>query len=201
MAGTAEPLNGGAGTPILPEILAPGLDVVFIGAAPSPAAAASGHYYAGRRNRFWDLLYQSGFTPYRLDASEDQSVLRYGIGLTAVYRDRISTANSLLPVPAEDHVHGLMERVIGFAPLIVCYNGKDVCRMCTSETNPSWGVLDDTPGHPIEFVVPSSSGRADRWGAERLSLFRELYALIRQLRASVRTRETSAIAWSVETQE
>ena len=39
-------------TPILPDYLAPGLDVVFAGAAPSLSSEQVGHYYAGPTNNF-----------------------------------------------------------------------------------------------------------------------------------------------------
>src|SRR5438034_6603430 len=87
---------------LLPDILAVGLDVIFVGAAPSLCAAQTGHYYAGGRNRFWQLLYQAGFTPRQLDASEDASVLEHGIGLTAILPGLISTSNALLPVPTDE---------------------------------------------------------------------------------------------------
>lgn len=167
---------------LLPEILAPGLDVIFVGAAPSLAAALSGHYYAGPRNRFWDLLFQAGFTPQRLEPHEDRTVLNHGIGLTAVFLDRVSTANSLLPAPSEEQRTRLLERLRALHPLVVCYNGKDVFRMCLPDFEPAWGLLDDPLGTAVQFVVPSSSGRADRWGAERLHLYRELRSMLDGLR-------------------
>jgi TDG/mug DNA glycosylase family protein len=176
---------------LLPTILAHGLDVVFVGAAPSPAAAASGHYYAGGRNRFWLLLQQSGFTPRLLDACEDNQVPRYGIGLTAILPALISTDNSLLPAPDAAQRTSLMDRLAHYAPQVVCYNGRDVYRMCHGVDAPRWGLLDERLGESLQFVVHSSSGRADRWGADRLYLYRELYALVRGLHG-----EASAITCS-----
>jgi TDG/mug DNA glycosylase family protein len=165
--------------PLLPDILAPGLAVVFVGAAPSPAAARIGHYYAGQRNRFWQLLHCAGFTPHLLDPTEDHLVIRYGIGLTAVLPHLISTANDLLPEPREPHIRSLRAKIRRCAPRVVCYNGKDVYRMCTGEDAPAWGLLPDTLDGALQFVVHSSSGRADRWGADRRYLYGELYALAR----------------------
>ncbi len=171
---------------LLPDILAPGLDVIFVGAAPSPAAAMAGHYYAGSRNRFWDLLYRAGFTPKRLDAEQDHEVLYYGIGLTAVYVDRISVANHLLPPPDESTLAALHRKLERFSPRVVCYNGKDVCRMCTGEENPPWGEMPEYLGRSIQFVAHSSSGRADRWGVERLELYCQLRQLVEDLRTASR---------------
>jgi len=172
------------GRALLPDILAPGLDVVFVGAAPSMAAAMSGHYYDGPRNRFWLLLHQAGFTPQRLEPVQDRSILQYRIGLTAVFPSLISTANSLLPEPGPDHLRDLCAKLMDAAPLVVCYNGKDVCRMCTGETRPDWGTMPERFGSSVQFVVPSSSGRADRLGADRLLLYRDLRELVDRIRSA-----------------
>jgi double-stranded uracil-DNA glycosylase len=164
--------------PILPDIVAPGLDVIVVGAAPSHAAAATGHYYAGTRNRFWLLLHQAGFTPRLLRAEDDAEVLRYGIGLTAILPSAVSTENSLLPPPSvADHAR-FTELVARCAPRFVCYNGRDVFRMCHRADATRWGVQPHRSGEPRRFVVHSSSGRADHWGADRLYLWRELKWLV-----------------------
>ena len=167
--------------PYLPDILAENLDVIFIGAAPSPAAAAIGHYYAGARNRFWKLLHQSGFTPRLLTAEEDNEALRYGIGLTAIYKSIISTDNSFLPEPGERDREELKAKLTRFSPRVICYNGKDVYRMCHGEYADNWGELDERLGESIQFVVHSSSGRADRWGRDRLFLYGKLRDLVLDL--------------------
>ncbi len=166
--------------PLLPDILSTNLTVVFVGAAPSLAAARCGHYYAGSRNRFWQLLYQSGFTPRQLDATEDREVLRYGIGLTAILPHCISAMNAWLPEPSQQDRRALQDKLVAFAPRIVCYNGKDVYRMCTGAPDVQWGLLHERVGRSAQFVVHSSSGRADRWGADRLYLYRELRSLCLQ---------------------
>lgn len=162
----------------MPDILAENLHVIFVGAAPSPAAAAIGHYYAGARNRFWKLLHQSGFTPRLLTAEEDRDALRYGIGLTAIYKSIISTDNSYLPVPSERDREELKAKLIGYSPKVICYNGKDVYRMCFGADTSRWGELDERLGRSLQFVAHSSSGRADRWGEDRLFLYRRLRDLV-----------------------
>lgn len=177
----ADPAPPGEG--LLPEILAPDLDVIFVGAAPSVCAARSGHYYAGPRNRFWSLLWQAGLTPRLLRADEDSEVLRFGIGLTAIHPGLISTSNALLPEPTEEQRERLRARLAALAPGVVCYNGKDVYRMCTGAEAGAWGPLPERVGAARVFVAHSTSGRADRWGADRFWLFRELRRLVEELRA------------------
>ncbi len=68
----------------LPDILAPGLRVVFVGINPSLASARAGHHFASPGNPFWRLLHAAGFTPEVLRPAEDGRLLELGIGITNV---------------------------------------------------------------------------------------------------------------------
>ncbi len=161
-------------SPILVDFLAPDLDVVFVGAAPSLWAARLGHYYAGPTNKFWLLLYQAGFTPRRLNAEEDAEVLRYGIGLTGIFKNISSSANHLLPIPTEEIRKRLREKLMAFQPRFICFNGKDVYQLYSGRPCLDWGEQSERIGNARVYVVHSSSARADGWAADRLSLYREL---------------------------
>ena len=73
---------------ILPDVLAPGLRIVFCGSGAGAASAARGAYYAGPGNKFWPTLHAVGLTPRRLAPEEFASVLEYGIGLTDLAKTR-----------------------------------------------------------------------------------------------------------------
>jgi hypothetical protein len=44
--------------PILPDVLMPGLKLVFCGTAAGTVSARRGQYYAHPQNRFWEILYR-----------------------------------------------------------------------------------------------------------------------------------------------
>jgi TDG/mug DNA glycosylase family protein len=50
------------GTPSkpLPDVIAPGLDILFCGINPSLMSAARGHHFARPGNRFWPALHLAG---------------------------------------------------------------------------------------------------------------------------------------------
>src|SRR5258708_10783724 len=98
--------------PLLPDMLAPGLKIIFVGAAPSYYAAETGHYYAGPRNRFWQLLHQAGFTPRQLLETEDSRILDYSIGLAAILRNVASSNNTTLPEPTEEQRESLRKSLV-----------------------------------------------------------------------------------------
>jgi TDG/mug DNA glycosylase family protein len=76
----------------LEDILASGLSVVI---NPGLLAAAQGHHFAGRGNRFWRTLHLAGFTPHEVQAEDDQSILQFGCGLTAVVERPTARADQL----------------------------------------------------------------------------------------------------------
>src|SRR3954470_10925854 len=66
----------------VPDVLAPDLDVVFVGINPGRVSAAAAAHFANPRNDFWRLLHAAGFTS-RLYAPEEQfDVIGEGVGLT-----------------------------------------------------------------------------------------------------------------------
>jgi double-stranded uracil-DNA glycosylase len=172
--------------PLLPDLLATGLDIIFVGAAPSHWSADIGHYYAGPTNRFWLTLYKSGFTPRLLLPEEDTQILQYGIGLTGIYRQLSTSANHLLPTPTGERRARLREKLRELSPKYICYNGKDAYRLCTGKTWTDWGEQAVRQGEPRVFVAISSSGRADGWSRERLEQYRELKRLVDEARSYCR---------------
>src|ERR1700722_18826729 len=67
---------------LLPDILESNLTVIFCGINPGITAAESGHHFLSRSNRFWRVLYLSGFTPHQIAPEDDRSILQYRYGLT-----------------------------------------------------------------------------------------------------------------------
>ncbi len=53
---------------VLPDVLEPGLRIVFCGTAAGHVSARRGAYYAHPQNRFWPALHAIGLTPRRLRA-------------------------------------------------------------------------------------------------------------------------------------
>jgi G:T/U-mismatch repair DNA glycosylase len=72
---------------VVPDVLAPGLDVVFCGINPGRLSAAARAHFANPRNDFWRLLHDAGFTPRLLEPGEQFELPHFGVGVTnAAYR-------------------------------------------------------------------------------------------------------------------
>ena len=66
----------------VPDVLGPGVRVVFCGINPGHLSAAAGAAFANPRNDFWRLLHAAGFTPRLLEPQEQSELSTYGVGLT-----------------------------------------------------------------------------------------------------------------------
>ena len=58
----------------IPDLIAPGLDVLFVGINPGLWSAATGRHFARPGNRFWPALHRGGFTPRQLHPSEQDEL-------------------------------------------------------------------------------------------------------------------------------
>ncbi|EJN21852.1 G:T/U mismatch-specific DNA glycosylase [Pseudomonas sp. GM80] len=79
----------------LDDILRDHLTVIFCGINPGLIAAAQGHHFAGRGNRFWRTLHLAGFTSEEIKPEHDRTILQYDCGLTAVVERPTARADQL----------------------------------------------------------------------------------------------------------
>jgi double-stranded uracil-DNA glycosylase len=84
---------------VLPDLLKPGLRIVFCGTAAGTVSAALGAYYAHPQNRFWSALHAIGLTPRRLKPEEYPELLQWGLGLTDIAK-HVSGMDRELPAHA-----------------------------------------------------------------------------------------------------
>ncbi len=69
---------------MLPDYLAPNLDIIFVGINPGEYSARVGHYFARKTNLFWTALYQAGLVPEKLAPQDDYRLPGFGYGLTDI---------------------------------------------------------------------------------------------------------------------
>lgn len=145
----------------LPDILRPGLDVVFCGTAAGATSAARGHYYAGPGNKFWRMLFVSGLTPRLLRPEDDHAVLDFGLGLTDL--NKIDAGSDAGLKAAHFDVAGFVARIAGHGPRRVAFNGKAAAEKAHGRKLPTGtsGLLGWTIAGARVWVLPSSSGAAN----------------------------------------
>lgn len=84
---------------VLPDLLRPGLAVVFCGTAAGKASAARSAYYAHPQNKFWRILHDIRLTPRLLRPEEYAELTRWGFGLTDIAK-HVSGMDRELPLGA-----------------------------------------------------------------------------------------------------
>jgi TDG/mug DNA glycosylase family protein len=163
----------------VPDLLAPGLEVVFCGINPGFHSDAKAAHFANPRNDFWRLLHAAGFTPRLLDPSEQFEVLRYGIGITnAAYRTTRGSSD-LRKSDFAGSAERLERLAVELRPRALGFVGKEAYRGPFGG-GPRHGLQERQLGDTLLFVLPSTSpaNAAVPWG-ERLRWFGALHALVR----------------------
>src|SRR5437764_6254659 len=113
----------------LPDLLAPDLQLVFVGINPSVYSAEHGHYFARRTNRFWPGLSRSRLSaPARaslertwLGPEDDAELLRFGIGFTDCVKVPSPNASTLRPADYAEWTPRLLQQLECYDPVVACF--------------------------------------------------------------------------------
>ena len=154
----------------LPDLLRPGLDLVFIGINPSVYSVRQGHYFARRTNRFWPSLSCSrlgepvrrALGVDRLEPRHDSALLDHGIGFTDVVKRPTPRADELSVAEFAAGVAVLLAKLQAIQPRIACFHGMMGYRPfhavhAPSMPKPVLGLQPECIGRTRLFVVPNPS--------------------------------------------
>jgi double-stranded uracil-DNA glycosylase len=158
----------------IPDVLAPGLRVVFCGINPGRVSAAAQAHFANPRNDFWRLLHTAGFTPRVLEPTEQFELLTYRIGVTNAAARTTPGSGDLRKADFAGAAERL-ERIAGHLnPAWIGFVGKEAYRGAFGE-RPELGVQERQLANTRLFVLPSTSpaNAAVPWD-ERLRWFEAL---------------------------
>lgn len=160
--------------PILPDLLRPGLDLVFCGTAAGRRSAEQAAYYAHPGNLFWRALHAVALTPRQFAPAEFPQLPALGIGLTDLAKHHIGNDDEL-PRDAFDAA-GLRERIERHAPRVLAFTSKAAARAALGRVA-NYGLQEERYGPTQLFVLPSPSGQAR--GHWDLAPWHALAALVR----------------------
>ena len=162
----------------VPDVLGPGLRVVFCGINPGHWSAREGAAFANPRNDFWRLLHAAGLTPRQLEPREQSELHRYGIGLTNAARRTTRGSGDLRAADFAGSRDRLEAIALDLEPRVIAFVGKAAYQGVFRE-RPEHGLQERTLGPASLFVLPSTSpaNAAVPWD-ERLRWFRALRELL-----------------------
>lgn len=174
----------------LPDHLEHGLDVVFVGINPGAYSAEVGHYFATPQNRFWPAVNRSGLLAGPLDASTDHLAVAQRIGFTDLVKRPSNSASKLRVGDYRKWAPVLKEKLLEYAPLIVCFQGVTAYRNYLRhaeeiEAQPELGLQPDKIGESAVFVVPNPSPANASYS---LDILVEWYRRLADLRTELKRR-------------
>jgi TDG/mug DNA glycosylase family protein len=160
----------------LPDIIAPRLKLLFCGINPGLTAAATGHHFAGRSNRFWRVIHLAGFTPEEIRPEQDHTILDYGWGLTTVVSRPTARADQLSPDEFISAAAQFEQKIARYAPRMVAFLGKAAYSALSGQRDIGWGLQPNRMQGAAIWVVPNPSGRNRAFALDRLvEAYRQLY--------------------------
>jgi len=163
---------------LVPDLLAPGLDLVFCGTAPSPASFKARAYYANPGNAFWPTLHAVGLTPERLAPARYPELLTLGIGLTDLNKTEYGSDHELSPHAMDAAaLHAKLRR---FRPAAVAFTSKHAASLALGVKSPAYGSQAEPIEDAVAFVLASPSGRARSFWT--LAPWREVAAFVMERR-------------------
>ena len=159
----------------VPDVLAPGLSVVFCGINPGLYSGATRLHFAKPGNRFWPALFAAGFTERLLHPSERDELLARGYGITAIVRRATATAAELSNEEYRAGRIALERKVRKFQPAWLAVVGIGAYRAGFDRPRAGIGRQEERIGSTGIWVLPNPSGlNANHQLPELTEMFREL---------------------------
>jgi double-stranded uracil-DNA glycosylase len=157
-APTSPPEDAGPAGKPLPDVVAPGLRILFCGINPSLLSAARGHHFARPGNRFWPALHLAGLTPRRLTPDEDRELLRYGLGVTNLADRPTRAAAELSDAELRAGALALDALVARYRPRVLAVLGITAWRTGFGRPRAVLGRQPERIGGAETWVAPNPSG-------------------------------------------
>lgn len=164
----------------LPDYLRRGMKLVIVGCNPGERSARVGHYYAGRGNLFWTLLYDSGILPELLEYRDDKRMIEFGVGLTDLVK---RPTRGVEEIERQEFAEGrilLAQKLEQAAPRVVAFNGKLVFEKFAQRPC-KLGLQKERLYGAQVFVLPSTSGQNAIGRGAKLRYFKQLAEVLRCL--------------------
>lgn len=142
----------------VPDVIAPGLHVLFCGINPGLYSAAVGHHFARPGNRFWKTLHLAGFTEGLVSPFDDGTLLACGLGITNLCSRTTARAEELDAHELRRGARVLAAKVARFRPRTVAILGVGAYRLGFGRPDAVVGPQAETLGAARLWVLPNPSG-------------------------------------------
>lgn len=158
------------------------MKMVLVGSNPGDRSARVGHYYAGRGNQFWPIMYESGVIPEPIGYEDDRRIVEFGIGMTDLVK---RPTKAMEEIERQEFAEGrvlLAQKLEELRPRVIAFNGKLVYEKFAGREC-KLGLQKELLYGAQVFVLPSTSGQ--NGGSEKavkMRYFKKLALLLKHLK-------------------
>jgi TDG/mug DNA glycosylase family protein len=158
----------------IPDVIGPGLAVLFVGINPGLYSAAIGHHFGRPGNRFWPALFEAGFTPRLLRPEEDVELPAWHLGITNLVSRATGAASELADEELRAGRVTLEEKVACHSPRWTAFVGIGAYATAFGRRKAALGPQEETIGESRIWVLPNTSGLNAHFTPARFAeVFRE----------------------------
>ena len=154
---TAQQLLAAYGKAV-PDVVRPGLKVLFCGINPGLYSGAVGHHFARPGNRFWKALHIAGFTRRRLSPFEEGELLRSGLGITNLVARATARASELSERELRFGAGRVRRKVRRLRPRVVAFLGMGAFRAAFGRPRATVGSQPEEMCGARVWLLPNPSG-------------------------------------------
>jgi TDG/mug DNA glycosylase family protein len=167
----------------VPDVIAPGLEVLFCGINPGLYSGAVGHHFARPGNRFWPALRGAGLTDRLLSPFEEQELLAAGCGITNLVDRATGAADELSEEELTAGARRLALKVRRYNPRSVAFLGITAYRTAFGRKQATSGRQKEMIGDAVIWVLPNPSGlNAHHRLADLVEMFAQFREEIRRMK-------------------
>ncbi|HYJ71096.1 MAG TPA: G/U mismatch-specific DNA glycosylase [Actinomycetota bacterium] len=142
----------------VPDVLEPGLRVLFCGINPGLWSAAVGHHFARPGNRFWKALQLGGLTPRLLAPDEEGELVGLGLGITNLVERATAGAAELGGAELRAGGARLAAKAAAAGPEVVAVLGVGAYRTAFDRPRAAVGPQPEEIGGSRAWLLPNPSG-------------------------------------------
>lgn len=148
----------------VPDLIGPGLRLLFVGINPSLWTAAVQAQFAHPGNRFYPALHVAGITRWQIDAADGMAeedrghLIERGVGITNLVNRATARAEELTREELRDGADGLRRRVADVHPAVVAVVGITAYRSAFERPRAGRGRQEEDLAGCEVWVLPNPSG-------------------------------------------
>ncbi len=161
----------------VPDVVAPGLRVLFCGINPGALSGTLGQHFARPGNRFWKALHGAGFTDRILAPAEQWTLLDYGLGITNLVARTSVSAAEVTTAELRAGAVDLEKKAARLGPRYVAVLGVQAFRSAFRRPRAAIGSQPEGLSAAGLWLLPNPSGLQARYQLpEMIRLMEELRA-------------------------